>query len=79
MYENREVTPMASKKYDLCVKTSEYEKDAQTKSRYKNIGGVYAGTDGPFILLKRHFSPAGVQFKEGSDSIMVYCFAPKDR
>ncbi|WP_191058439.1 hypothetical protein [Geminicoccus harenae] len=67
-----------TKKYDLAVKTGTYQKDGETKNRYENIGAVFQGDDGPFIVLKRSFNPAGVPFKEGSDSIMVSCFAPKD-
>jgi hypothetical protein len=68
---------MASKKYDLCVKTGEYEKDGQTKGRYESVGAVFTDDKGPFILLKRTFNPAGITPKEGSDSIKVYCFKPK--
>lgn len=67
-----------TKKYDLAVKTGSYQKDGETKNRYENIGAVFQGDDGPFIVLKRSFNPAGVPFKEGSDSIIVSCFAPKD-
>ncbi|WP_159711577.1 hypothetical protein [Geminicoccus flavidas] len=67
-----------TKKYDLAVKTGTYQKDGETKNRYENIGAVFQGDDGPFIVMKRSFNPAGVPFKEGSDSIMVSCFAPKD-
>lgn len=68
---------MVSKKYDLCVKTGEYERDGQTKGRFENIGAVFADDNGPFILLKRTFNPAGVTAKEGADSIRVYCFKQK--
>jgi len=68
-----------TKKYDLAVKTGSYQKDGETKNRYENIGAVFQGDDGPFIVLKRSFNPAGVPFKEGSDSIMVSCFAPRDQ
>lgn len=67
-----------TKKYDLAVKTGSYQKDGETKNRYKNIGAVFQGDDGPFIMLDATFNPAGVPRKEGSDSIMVSCFAPRD-
>ena len=44
---------MATKVYDIAVKTGEYQKDGQTKGRYKNIGVVMKGDDGSFIILDR--------------------------
>lgn len=70
---------MAQKKYDLAVKTGSYEKNGETKSRYQNIGAVFQGENGPYIVLNRFFNPAGVPFKEGSDSIIVSCFEPRDQ
>jgi len=70
------VAPMATKQYDLAVKTGEYEKDGKTKSRYENVGAVFASKDGPYLLLKRCFNPAGIACKDGSDSIIVHCFKP---
>lgn len=69
---------MATKQYDLAVKTGEYEKDGETKSRYENVGAVFASKDGPYLLLKRSFNPAGIACKDGSDSIIVYCFKPRN-
>jgi len=69
---------MATKKYDLAVKVGSYEKDGETKNRYENIGAVFQGENGPYLVIKRSFNPAGVPFKEGSDAIMVSCFEPKD-
>lgn len=68
---------MASKKYDLAVKVGEYEKNGETKNRYENIGAVMQGDNGPFILLKRSFNPAGVPHK--GDNIIISCFEPQDR
>lgn len=69
---------MPHKKYDLAVKTGSYERNGETKNRYENIGAVWQGENGPYITLKRSFNPAGVLFKEGSDSIIVSCFEPRD-
>lgn len=70
---------MATKKYDLAVKVGSYEKNGETKNRYENIGAVFQGDNGPYLVLKRSFNPAGVPFKEGSDSIIVSCFTPQDQ
>lgn len=67
------------KKYDLAVKVSEYtDRDGKTKGRYENVGAVMVGDNGPFILMKKTFNPAGVATAEGKDSIIISCFEPKD-
>ena len=50
------------KRYDVCVKVSEYtdSNTGETKSRYQNIGVVMEGSNGPYMLLKRWFNPAGM-------------------
>lgn len=71
---------MATKKYDLAVKTGSYtNRDGEEKNRYENIGSVWQGDNGLYIVLKRSFNPAGVPFREGSDSIFVSCFEPRDQ
>lgn len=67
------------KLYDLAVKTGSYTKDGAEKNRYENIGAMMDGDNGPFIFLKRSFNPAGVPFRDGSESIVVSMFPPKDR
>ena len=68
-----------TKLWDLAVKTGEYLKDGETRNRYENIGAMWEGRgDTPFITLKATFNPAAIVRKEGSDSIMVSCFAPKE-
>jgi hypothetical protein len=66
------------KLYDLAVKTGSYTKDGAEKNRYENIGAVMEGDNGQFMFLKRSFNPAGVPFREGSESIVVSMFPPKD-
>lgn len=65
------------KKYDAVVKTGSYT-DAQgnQKNRYENIGSVMMGDNGPYLILKRTFSPAGVPNPEDRDSVIVSFFAP---
>lgn len=69
---------MAKKLYDVTVKTGTYMKDGQEKARYEQVGSVFEGQSGPFMVMKRTFSPAGVPFQEGSDSIFLSLFEPRD-
>jgi hypothetical protein len=63
---------------DLCVKIGSYQKDGQEKGRWKTIGAIIDdGKGGEFMFLDRSFNPAGVPFKEGSESIVVSMFDPK--
>lgn len=68
-----------TKKYDLAVKTGSYTQNGETKNRYTNIGAVMEGDNGPFIMLNAHFNPAGIARKEGSESILVSCFEPRQQ
>lgn len=64
---------------DLAVKTGSYEKDGETKNRYENIGAIMQSDDGgKFMFLKRSFNPAGVPFRDGSESIIVSMFDVKN-
>jgi hypothetical protein len=67
------------KTYDLAVKTGSYkDKNGDTKNRYENIGTVVEGDNGPYIIMKRTFNPAGVPNPENRDTIVVSMFTPKD-
>ena len=70
---------MAQKTHDLVVKIGEYEKNGETKGRYENIGSMMQGDNGPFIILKRTFNPAGVPNPECKDSVIVSCFEPQQQ
>ncbi|WP_283177872.1 hypothetical protein [Gemmobacter sp. 24YEA27] len=66
--------------------TGSYEdrNSGQMKNRYHNIGALMESTNdrgetNTFILLDRHFNPAGVPFKQGSDQILISAFDPKPR
>lgn len=68
------------KKYDLAVKVGEYQDNqGNTKGRYENIGAVMDKGDGPYILLKRTFNPAGMPNPDNRDSIVVSCYEPKQQ
>lgn len=71
---------MATKKFDIAVKTGEYTaKDGTTKGRWQNVGALMEGDNGPFIMLAKWFSPAGVVDTRGGESILLSCFSPKER
>jgi len=67
------------KKFDLVVKVGEYtDGQGQTKGRFKNVGVMMEGDNGPYLLLDRTFNPAGVGGNEGRESIIVSMYEPKD-
>ncbi len=69
-----------SKKFDMVVKSGEYVSGGQTKTRWKTIGAVMDdGKGGMYAFLDASFNPAGISRKEGSESIMVSFFEPKER
>jgi hypothetical protein len=71
---------MAQKLYDLVVKTGEYQDNqGQTKGRYENVGTMMEGDNGPFIILKRTFNPAGVPNPDCKDSVIVSCFSDQNQ
>lgn len=68
---------MVKRTHDLAVVVGSYQdRDGNEKKRYANIGVMMEGDNGPFILLDKHFNPAGIAGKDGK--IVVSCFKPKD-
>lgn len=70
---------MATKLYDVCVKTGSYTNNqGEQKNRYENIGTVMQGDDGgQFMLLKTTFNPAGVPNPDNRDTVMCSMFEPR--
>jgi hypothetical protein len=67
-----------AKKFDLVVKVGEYtDNQGQTKGRFKNVGVMMEGDNGPYLLLDRTFNPAGVGGNEGRESIIVSLYEPR--
>ena len=68
------------KKYDLAVKTSEYQDSYnKTRARWKNIGSLMIDDrGGEFILLDKFINYAMLG-EDGRDNILVSLFEPKDR
>ena len=65
------------KVFDLCVKTGTYEKDGATKNNWLNVGVVLEDDKGMFILLKKHFNPAGIQ--SDKDTVLISMFSKKEK
>lgn len=69
-----------AKKYDLAIKTGEYEKNGEKKGRYKNIGAVMEGQNGPYILFDStciSMQLFALVNKDRRDSVIVSMFEPK--
>lgn len=70
---------MAKHMYDIVATTGSYvNRDGEEKRNYQKVGAVFKGDKGPFIVFKAWFNPAAVQREEGSDSIFLSLFEPKD-
>ncbi len=68
-----------TKLYDMCVGTRKYTAGGQEKTAYENIGVILMSEKNPYIMLKAHFNPAAIARKEGSESIVVSLFRPKEK
>lgn len=70
---------MATKLYDLAVATRKYtDRDGKEKSVWENVGAILQADGEPYMMLKAHFLPAAIARKDGSESILVSLFQPKD-
>ena len=69
-----------TKLYDLCVATRRYtDKEGNEKNAYENIGAILETEESKtYMMLKAHFNPAGINRKEGSESIVVSMFQPQN-
>jgi len=66
---------------DIVVKVREYQ-DSQgnKKAQWANVGTMMRGDDGnEFILLDRHFNPAGIANPENRGNVLLSMFDPKPR
>ena len=76
---------MATKIYDLIVAVSTYQdNNGQNKHRWENVGAILQDKDQQgnvysYAMLKATFNPAGIQRKEGSDSIRITLSKPKEQ
>ena len=72
---------MASKKlYDVAIPLGTYEdRNGVEKTRWQNVGVVFEGDRGPYLLLDRWFNPAGLPNPENRTSVVLNLFDPKQR
>lgn len=67
------------KKYDIVAKTGEFQDrvTGETKGRWKNVGAMIEGDNGPFLMLDRSFNPAGLPNPENRNNCLLSLFTPK--
>ena len=67
-----------AKKYDVVATVGEYtDSNGQPKKRYKNVGVIMSGDNGPYLLMDKTFNPAGLA-EQGRESIILGLFEPRD-
>lgn len=66
---------------DIVVRVREYQdRDGNNKAQWANVGTLMRGDDGnEFILLDRHFNPAGIANPENRGNVLLSMFDPKPR
>lgn len=68
------------RKYDLAVKTSEYQDSYnKTRARWKNIGSLMEDDKGGEFILLDKFINFAMLGEPGRDNILVSLFEPKER
>lgn len=68
------------KVYDLAVAIRRYtDRNGNEKAIWENVGTMFEKDGKPFIMLKACFNPAGIPRKDGSESILVSMFKPKNK
>ena len=63
----------------LVVTTGTYQKDGETKKRYKTIGHIHSGQHGEYITLAADVNLAAFPRKEGDDRGMVSLYDEEDK
>ncbi len=67
------------KKYDIVAVTGTYQKNGETKNRFKNVGVMMEKDGKPFLLLERTFNLAGLPNPQGKDTVLLSLYEPKDK
>lgn len=70
---------MAKKIYEVVAKTREWtDKNGEKKGNWLNVGSIWKNDEGdPWLVLNRHFNPAGMPFDPARDTISLSLFKPK--
>ena len=69
------------KLYELAVRSGSYtDKEGKEKNTWLNVGSIWENNDNnQFMLLRATFNPAAIERKNGSDSITVAMFEPREQ
>lgn len=70
---------MAKKLYEVVAKTRTYtDKNGEQKGNWLNVGSVWKNDDGdPWLVLNRHFNPAGLPHDPERDTVSLSLFKPR--
>ena len=70
-----------SKVKDIVVSVRKYQdREGNTKNQWANVGSLMRGDDGnEFILLDRHFNPAGIANPDNRNNVLLSMFDAKPR
>lgn len=66
------------KKYDIVATVGTYQKNGETKNKFKNVGVMMEKDGKPFLLLERTFNPAGLPNPDDRDTVLLSLYEPKD-
>lgn len=69
---------MSKKVKDICVSVGTYQNQGETKNRYARVGALMEGSDGQYIILERHFNPAGVVNPDNRPNLILSMFEPRE-
>lgn len=70
---------MTKKIADLAVVVGKYEKNGESKNRYKNVGSVLqTDNGGKMYLLDRTFNPAGCPNPDNRETVILSIFEVKE-
>lgn len=69
-----------NKLYDLVVTVKEYTNaQGENKRLYENVGSIMEKDGNKFMMLKRHFNPAGITNPENKDTLLISMYEPKNK
>ena len=76
---------MSTKLYDCMVAVSKYkDQNGNDKTKWENIGAIWQNQDQngntyETLMIKRTFNPAGLDARDGADSVRVSLFKPQPK
>ncbi|MFK5893967.1 MAG: hypothetical protein QM504_12165 [Pseudomonadota bacterium] len=71
---------MNKKLYDIEVPLGSYtDKQGNEKTRWQNVGAMFEGEKGPYLLLDRWFNPAGLPNPENKTSVVLNLYEPRNK